>query len=91
MSTRIEMEKVDYSSHADILKELYSGGRQVMEARWDDFLKIPVSEGYQANTTRVMDFSRAQTHDICGNTITVTIVEEDGVDEPTNLKWFTVY
>ena len=91
MSTRIEMEKVDYSSHADILKELYSGGRQVMEAKWDDFLKIPVSEGYQANTTRVMDFSRAQTQDICGNNITVTIVKEDGIDEPTNLKWFTVY
>ena len=45
MSTRIEMEKVDYSSHADILKELYSGGRQIMEAKWDDFLKIPVNEG----------------------------------------------
>ena len=88
MSTRIEMEKVDYSSHADILKELYSGGRQIMEAKWDDFLKIPVSEGYQANTTRVMDFSKA--YDICWNNITVTIVE-DGIHEPTDLKWFTLY
>ena len=91
MSTRIEMEKVDYSSHADILKELYSGGRQIMEAKWDDFLKIPVNEGYEANTSRVMDFNKATTQDICGNNITVTIVEEDGIDEPTNLKWFTVY
>ena len=38
MTTRIDMKKVDYSDHADILKELYSGGRQVTEANWDDFL-----------------------------------------------------
>ena len=83
MSTRIEMEKVDYSSHADILKELYSGGRQIIEAKWDDFLKIPLNDGYQTNTTRVMDFSKAQ--DICGNNITVTIVE-DGIHQPTDIK-----
>jgi len=86
MSTRIEMEKVDYSGHADILKELYSGGRQVIEAKWDDFLNIPVNEGYQANTGRVMDFSKAKTQDICGNNIAVAIVKEDGVNQPTDLK-----
>ena len=83
MTTRIDMEKVDYSDHADILKELYSGGRQVMEAKWDDFLKIPLSKGYEANKNRDIDFN--QMKDICGNDITVTIVDND-IQQPRDIK-----
>ena len=83
MTTRIDMEKVDYSDHADILKELYSGGRQVMEAKWDDFLKIPLTKGYEANTNREIDFNAMK--DICGNDITVTVVE-NGIQQSSDNK-----
>jgi hypothetical protein len=83
MTTRIDMEKVDYSSNTDILKELYSGERQIVEAKWDDFLKIPVNDGYQANKTREVDFN--QMKDICGNDITVTVVE-NGIQQPSDNK-----
>ena len=83
MNTRIDMEKVDYSEHADILKELYSGGRKLIEAKWEDFLQIPLTPGYAANTKREVDFSDLK--DLSGNSITVTnqIVEDD-VNEPSN-------
>ncbi len=74
MTTRIDTEKVDYSDHADILKELYSDGRQVMEAKWDDFLKIPLTKGYEANTNPEIDFN--QMKDIFGNDITMTIADK---------------
>ena len=83
MTTRIDMEKVDYSSNTDILKELYSGERQIVEAKWDDFLKIPVNDGYQANKTREVDFN--QMKDICGNDITVAVVE-NGIQQPSDNK-----
>ena len=83
MATRIDMEKIDYSDHADILKELYSGGRQVTEANWGDFLKIPLTKGYEANKNREIDFN--QMKDICGNDITVTIVDNNG-NKPTDNK-----
>ena len=65
------------------MKELYSGGRQVMEAKWDDFLKIPLRKGYEANTNREIDFNHMK--DICGNDITVTIVE-NGIQQPSDNK-----
>jgi hypothetical protein len=83
MTTRIDMEKVDYSSNTDILKELYSGDRQIVEAKWDDFLQIPVNDGYQANKTREVDFN--QMKDICGNDITVTVVE-NGIQQSSDNK-----
>jgi hypothetical protein len=83
MTTRIDMKKVDYSTNTDILKELYSGERQIVEAKWDDFLQIPVNDGYQANKTREVDFN--QMKDICGNDITVTVVE-NGIQQPNDNK-----
>jgi hypothetical protein len=83
MNSRIDMEKVDYSDHADILKELYSGGRQLIEAKWEDFLQIPLTKGYEANIGREVDFNDLK--DLSGNSITVTIVE-DGVPQSSNIQ-----
>ena len=65
MNTNIEMDKVDYSQNSDILKELYGGGRQIIEAKWEDFFNIPVNEGYKIHPDRKF----ISTSEISGNVI----------------------
>jgi len=83
MNSRIDMEKVDYSQGADILKELYDGKRQVAESKWEDFFNIPLTEGYANNKEREFDFNSLLNKDLSNNNITITIKE---IDESSD-KW----
>ena len=67
MNSNIETEKVDFSSGAELLQELYNGKRQCIECKWDDFFNIPLTKGYNENTNREYDFNSLK--DLSNNTI----------------------
>lgn len=67
MNTQIEMDKLDYGSCVNILEELYNGRRQLIEAKWEDFEKLPLLDGYKNNTKKENHVSS----DISGNTINI--------------------
>lgn len=48
----VENEKVDFSTGAQMFSEFYEE-REIMCMTWDDFLKLPKSEGYTNNPTRI--------------------------------------
>ena len=83
MNSRIDMETIDYSQEADILKELYDGKRQVTECKWEDFFNIPLTEGYANNKGREFDFNSLLNKDLSNNNITITIKE---IDESSDNK-----
>ena len=51
-NSTIDIETVDYSEGNDFMKVLYNE-RNCVSATWDDFLKLPKSDGYLNNVKRV--------------------------------------
>ena len=48
----VDVETVDYMEGEDCMKALYNE-RNCVSATWDDFLKLPKSDGYVNNVKRV--------------------------------------
>ena len=51
-NSTIEVETVDYEVGEDFMKALYNE-RNCVSKSWDDFLKLPKSDGYLNNDKRV--------------------------------------
>ena len=51
-NSTIDVETVDYTEGEDFMTALYNE-RNCVSATWDDFLKLPKSDGYVNNVKRV--------------------------------------
>ena len=51
-NSTMDVETVDYSEGDNFMTALYNG-RNCVSATWDDFLKLPKSDGYLNNVKRV--------------------------------------
>ena len=60
-NSTIDVETVDYLEGDDLMKAFYNE-RNCVSATWDDFLKLPKSDGYVNNVKRVVpnSFSNAK-------------------------------
>ena len=59
-NSTISIETVDYTEGEDFMTALYNE-RNCVSATWDDFLKLPKSDGYVKNVKRVPNsFSNAK-------------------------------
>ena len=51
-NSTIDTETIDFTEGEDFMKALYNE-RNCVSATWDDFLKLPKSDGYLNNVKRV--------------------------------------
>jgi hypothetical protein len=51
-NSTIDVETIDYTEGEDCMKALYNE-RNCVSKTWDDFLKLPKSDGYLNNVKRV--------------------------------------
>ena len=51
-NSTVDVETVDYTEGNDFMKALYNK-RNCVSATWDNFLKLPKSDGYLNNVKRV--------------------------------------